>query len=136
MASSPNRGPASAISTPCISLAAGRAGVAAPPLDGSKALGPALARVHPWLERAAMLAIGALALFWAIQHRQLMLGVFMAIGTLGALRQGPLRPFASPLTPGQGLAAFGAYLAAVVLCALAVDVASNGAVLRWIGRQG
>jgi Zn-dependent protease len=108
----------------------------APPLDGSKALGPALARVHPWLERAAMLAIGALALFWAIQHRQLMLGVFMAIGTLGALRQGPLRPFASPLTPGQGLAAFGAYVVAVVLCALAVDVAANGAVLRWIGRQG
>ena len=30
----------------------------APPLDGSKALGPALARIHPLVERAALVIVG------------------------------------------------------------------------------
>jgi Zn-dependent protease len=105
----------------------------APPLDGSKALGPALARIHPWLERAAMLAIGGLALAWAIMHRELILGVFVGLGALGALRPGRLRPWASPLSVGQWLASIGAYLLAILLCALAVAVASEGSILHWIG---
>ena len=32
----------------------------APPLDGSRALGPVLARIHPMVEKGAMIAMGAL----------------------------------------------------------------------------
>ena len=36
----------------------------APPLDGSKALGPVLTRVHPRLEQVALLVVGGLAVWW------------------------------------------------------------------------
>ena len=105
----------------------------APPLDGAKALGPALARIHPWLERAAMLTIGALALGWAILHREILLGVFVALGALAALRPGRLRPWSAPLTGGQWFGTLGAYALALVLCALAVDIASGGAIRQMVG---
>ncbi|WP_262422790.1 metalloprotease [Brevundimonas denitrificans] len=38
----------------------------APPLDGSRALGPVLARVHPLLEKAALLGVGVLIVLWAL----------------------------------------------------------------------
>jgi Zn-dependent protease len=106
----------------------------APPLDGSKALGPLLARIHPMLERAAMLAIGGLALVWALSRGQLILAAFVGLGTLGGLRRGPLRPWAAPLTVGQGLAGLGAYVLALCACALAVALTSAGGAERLIGR--
>jgi hypothetical protein len=87
------------------------------PLDGSKAFGPLLARIHPWLERVAVLAIAALALLWAIRTGQLLLGAVAVIGALGALRGGSLRPWAAPLTAGQWVACLAAYLLALAACA-------------------
>ena len=98
----------------------------APPLDGSKALGPALARVHPWLERAAMLAIGLLFLAWAITRHQYILALFVGLGVLGAFRKGALRPWSAPLTTRQWLLAVGLYLVSLVFCVLAVDIATGG----------
>ena len=98
----------------------------APPLDGSKALGPVLAKIHPWVERGAMLAIGVLALLWAITHGEIVLAVFVALGALGALRRGRLRPWSAPLTGVQWIGSLGAYLLALAIGVLAVGLTSNG----------
>jgi Zn-dependent protease len=90
--------------------------VPAPPLDGSKALGPALARLHPWVERGAIVLIGAAAIAWAAWRGYLILPVFLAIGVLGALRAGGLRPFALKLTGGEFVLSVLFYVIAVGLC--------------------
>jgi Zn-dependent protease len=101
------------------------------PLDGSKAFGPLLARIHPWLERGAVVAIAAAVLFWAVQTRQFLLGTVAVFGALGALRGGRMRPWATPLTAGQWLGGLAAYLLALVACAIAaVFVANGGAAFR------
>ncbi len=98
----------------------------APPLDGSKALGPALARIHPLLERAALVVVGALAVLWALDTHNIILGVFIGLGTLGALRQGRLRPSAVPLSWPQLVAALGLYAAALGVCFAALSFALRG----------
>ena len=101
------------------------------PLDGSKAVGPLLARIHPWLERFAVVAIAALALLWAIRNGQILLGGVAVLGALGALRSGRLRPWAAPLTAGQWILALSAYLLAMALCAgSAVALVNGGALFR------
>jgi Zn-dependent protease len=97
----------------------------APPLDGSKALGPALARVHPWLERAALLIVGVLAVVWALKTGNTLFGVFVGVATLGSLRTGVVRPPTGRLSVTQALAATGLWLAVLALCFL---VASEAAV--------
>lgn len=98
----------------------------APPLDGSKVLGPALARVHPMLERAALIAVGAAAVAWAVDRQSYIFALFIGISLLGALRRGELRPYATKLDATQqgltvlvwlvGLAVtFGALYAAIRL---------------------
>jgi Zn-dependent protease len=98
----------------------------APPLDGSKALGPALARIHPWLERAAMVAIGGAVALWAVSKGDYIIGLFVGLGVLGALTRGRMRPWAAPLKVGEWLAAVGLYLVALALCSLAVLLTSGG----------
>ena len=95
------------------------------PLDGSKAFGPLLARIHPWLERGAILAIAVLALYWALISRQLLLGGVVVIGALSALRPGRLRPWAAPLTVGQWFVSLGAYILALAACIAAVGVSMH-----------
>lgn len=73
----------------------------APPLDGSKVLGPALARVHPMLERAALIAVGAAAVAWAIDGRHYLFALFVGLSLFGALRSGALRPHAQKLDATQ-----------------------------------
>jgi Zn-dependent protease len=98
----------------------------APPLDGSKALGPALAFVHPWLEKAALVAVGAAAVLWALDTHNVLLGLFVAIGVLGALKQGRMRPSAAPLSFGQWALSIGLYVAALALCLAALQFALGG----------
>ncbi len=43
----------------------------APPLDGSKALGPALAWIHPMVERGALVLVGGAAAYWALRRGSL-----------------------------------------------------------------
>lgn len=88
----------------------------APPLDGSKAIGPVLARIHPWVERAAMLVMGALVVWWGLTTGRWILAVFLAIALLGHLRRGAWRPVGQPLSGGQALASVGLYLVTGAAC--------------------
>lgn len=109
----------------------------APPLDGSKAFGPALARIHPWLERGALLGIGGLVLIWAFSRGSLIFGLFVGLGVLGALRRGRLRPWAFPLRWSQWALTLALYAAAVALCGAAIwltlDPIITGSVRRLVG---
>ena len=97
----------------------------APPLDGSKALGPALARISPMLERVALVLVGAAAVYWAILTGNWLFGAFVGIATLGALRTGVPRFVARPLTGPELAAAIGLWLLALVLCASVVAATSS-----------
>jgi Zn-dependent protease len=89
----------------------------APPLDGSKALGPVLARIHPNVERGAMLLIGALVVFWGITTGRFILAAFLAIALIGHLRRGAWRPDGRPLTGRESAQSVGLFLAAAAACA-------------------
>ena len=95
----------------------------APPLDGSKALGPVLARIHPNVERGAMVLIGALVVFWGITTGRFILAAFLAIALIGHLRRGAWRPEGRPLTGREAGQSVGLFLAAAVAC-VAVGVAA------------
>lgn len=99
----------------------------APPLDGSKALGPALARIHPQVERAALVLIGALAIAWAVNRGSFILALFIGLGVFGALRRG--RPSARKLDNRETGMAVGLYVATAALCfaVLYASVALMGA---------
>jgi len=88
----------------------------APPLDGSKALGPALARIHPMVERAAMVAIGVAVAAWAMSRGSYIFGIFVAISVLGSLRAVRPRPLAERLTRGQQIGSAGLYVLVAALC--------------------
>ncbi len=90
----------------------------AAPLDGSKALGPVLARIHPWLERAVLLAIAALVLAWAISTGNLIFALVIVLGAVRAfLMTRHPRPSARPLDFGEWLIGLGLYLIVVAMCA-------------------
>jgi Zn-dependent protease len=101
----------------------------APPLDGSKAIGPVLAKAHPNLERAALVIVGALAVWWALQRNAYIFAIFVGISVLGALRRGALRPFALKLTNAETWQSTLLYVAAVALCTVAM-----GAILVGLER--
>jgi Zn-dependent protease len=98
----------------------------APPLDGSKALGPALARIHPILERIALVLVGIVAVIWAVRTGNWIFGVFVGIATLGALRTGTLRAPARPLDAVEWVAAVSLWLIALGLCMGVIAFASVG----------
>jgi Zn-dependent protease len=98
----------------------------APPLDGSKVLGPALAWVHPWLERSALVLVGGAAAIWALHRGSLLFGGFIAIATLGALRGRPIRPPAERLTGGQWVGAIGLWLATLALGLTVLQLSVGG----------
>lgn len=89
----------------------------APPLDGSKALGPVLARIHPNVERGAMVLIGALVVFWGLTTGRFILAAFLAIALIGHLRRGAWRPEGRPLTGREAAQSVGLFLAAAAACA-------------------
>ena len=93
--------------------------VPAPPLDGSKALGPVLTRVHPRLEQVVLLLIGGLAVWWGVSTGRFILAVFLAIAVIGHLRRGAWRPDEGPLSIGQAMQSLGLYLATGAVCAAA-----------------
>ena len=89
----------------------------APPLDGSKALGPVLARVHPLLEKAALLGVGALVVVWGLQNGAYILAIFLALGVFSHLRRGAWRPDTAPLSWSQAGASLGLFLITGAACA-------------------
>jgi Zn-dependent protease len=102
--------------------------IPAPPLDGSRALGPVLARIHPQIERGVLILVGAGAVWWCLQHRNFLIGVFIALSVYGALRRPTVRPFALKLTAVQQGLSLLLYFAAAALC-----VAALGYTLHLMG---
>jgi Zn-dependent protease len=99
----------------------------APPLDGSKALGPLLARVHPLLERVALGAVGGVAILWTLSRGSLLMPLFIALALFASLRSPQMRPPAEPLSWGQWAGGLALYLGALGLCAGLALYAAMGA---------
>ena len=89
----------------------------APPLDGSKALGPVLARIHPMVERAAMIAVGVLVVWWGVTNGSYIFAAFLAIALVGHLRRGAWRPDGRELTWGEAARSVGLFLIVAAACA-------------------
>ena len=93
--------------------------VPAPPLDGSKALGPVLARVHPMLEKAALIGVGVAVVYWGVTTGRWILATFLAIAILGHLRRGGWRPDERPLNTPEAGKSLALYLLTTAACAAA-----------------
>ena len=89
----------------------------APPLDGSKALGPVLARIHPLLEKAAMVLVGGLVVVWGVTNGSYILAAFLALALIGHLRRGAWRPEGRQLTGGEAVRSVGLFLLTAAACA-------------------
>ena len=89
----------------------------APPLDGSNALGPVLARIHPMVERAAMIAVGVLVVWWGVTNGSYIFAAFLAIALVGHLRRGAWRPDGRELTWGEAARSVGLFLIVAAACA-------------------
>ncbi len=89
----------------------------APPLDGSKALGPVLARIDPMVEKAALIAIGALAVWWGVSTGRWILAAFLAIAVVGSLKRGAWRPGETKLTWSEAGKSLALFLVTGAMCA-------------------
>lgn len=104
----------------------------APPLDGSKALGPVLARIHPMVEKAALLAVGAVVILWGVSNGSWIFAAFLGIALFGHLRRGAWRPGGRRLTWGEAGKSTGLFLLTALACAgvglsAVLPVAASGA---------
>lgn len=91
----------------------------APPLDGSKALGPVLARIDPMVEKAALILMGGLAVWWGVSTGRYILAVFLAIAVLGSVRRGAWRPGEAKLTWPEAAKSLVLFLITAALCGAA-----------------
>jgi Zn-dependent protease len=89
--------------------------VPAPPLDGSRALGPVLSRIHPNVERAVLVLIGVGVVLWAVKTHNWMIGLFVGASILGALKRPTTRPFVLRLDAAQQAWSLILYIATVAL---------------------
>jgi len=89
----------------------------APPLDGSKALGPVLARVHPMLEKAAMVAVGVVVVAWGVSNGSYILAAFLSLALIGHLRRGAWRPEGRTLTAREASMSVGLFVVTALACA-------------------
>ncbi len=88
----------------------------APPLDGSHALGPVLARVHPMLEKVALIVVGAAVVVWGLTTGRYILAVFLALSLLGQLKRGNGRAGEAPLSGREAGLSLILYLATAAAC--------------------
>ncbi len=89
----------------------------APPLDGSRALGPVLARIHPMVEMGAMIAMGALVVLWGISNGSYIFAAFLGLALFGHLRRGAWRPEGRPLSGAEAGYSVALYVLAALACA-------------------
>lgn len=101
----------------------------APPLDGSKALGPVLTRVHPRLEQVVLLLIGGLAVWWGVSTGRFILAVFLGLAVFGHLKRGVWRAAWGQLSWPEAGRSLALYLLTAVVCA----AAAIGALLPLTG---
>jgi hypothetical protein len=99
----------------------------AAPLDGANAFGPALARIHPWVERGVLAVIALLALAWALQRGSWLFAGVIAFGTLRAVAMSTRRPPSRPLTAIEWAASVALYALVVGACLAVALVAAQGA---------
>jgi hypothetical protein len=99
----------------------------AAPLDGAKAFGPVLARIHPQLERGALVIVAILALAWAIGRGSILFAIVIAFGALRAFVSGGARPASRPLSPIEWVSSVALYAAVVGACAAVTVLAANAA---------
>ena len=102
----------------------------APPLDGSKALGPVLARIHPLVERAALLVVGVGAVAWTFSRGSWLIALFIGLSVFASLRAVQLRPAARPLSWGEWALGLALYGLAVALCGGVLLASASGAGLN------
>lgn len=88
----------------------------APPLDGSKAVGPVLARIHPMLEVGVLLLIGAIVVVWAINRGSWIFAIFLVLALYSHLRQGVREPYGRKLSGPESVKSVGLYLATAAAC--------------------
>ena len=88
----------------------------APPLDGSKAIGPVLAKIHPMLELGVLMLIGAVVVVWAFNRGSYIFAVFLVLALYGHLRSGIRPPSGRPLTNVESLKSVGLFLGTVAAC--------------------
>lgn len=101
----------------------------APPLDGSKALGLVLTRVHPRLEQVVLLLIGGLAVWWGVSTGRFILAVFLGLAVFGHLKRGVWRAAWGRLSWHEAGRSLALYLLTAVVCA----AAAIGALLPLTG---
>ncbi|SJM57172.1 hypothetical protein FM111_05725 [Brevundimonas diminuta 3F5N] len=101
----------------------------APPLDGSKALGPVLTRVHPRLEQVVLLLIGGLAVWWGVSTGRFILAVFLGLAVFGHLKRGVWRAAWGQLSWPEAGRSLALYLLTAAVCA----AAAIGALLPLTG---
>ena len=91
--------------------------VPAPPLDGSKALGPVLTRVHPRLEQAVLLVIGVAVVVWGLTTGRYILAAFLALSVFAHLKRGVWRAAWGTLSWPEAGRSLALYLLVLALCA-------------------
>jgi len=108
----------------------------APPLDGSKALGPVLARIHPMVEKAAMVGVGMIVVLWGVTNGSYIFAAFLALALVGHLRRGAWRPEGRVLTGAESARSVGLFVFTVLICgaaALAALIPLAGSVEGAVG---
>jgi len=93
--------------------------VPAPPLDGSKALGPVLTRVHPRLEQIVLLVIGVAVVWWGLTTGRFILAAFLALSVFSHLKRGVWRAAWGTLSWPEAGKSLALYLLTLAVCAAA-----------------
>jgi Zn-dependent protease len=99
----------------------------APPLDGSKALGPVLAKIHPLLERGALLIVGVAAVAWTFSRGSWLVPLFIGLSVFASLRAAQLRPASRALSWSEWSLGLALYSLSLVLCCGMLWLAASGA---------
>ena len=95
----------------------------APPLDGSRALGPVMAKVHPGLDKIALVIVGLVVVAWGLLNGFYFLAIILGIAVVGTLKRGLPQEGGRVLTVREAWFSVGLFLASLAACA-AVAVAA------------
>lgn len=88
----------------------------APMLDGSRAIGPVLAKIHPMVERGVLILIGGAAILWGASNGSWLFTLFLGIALFSYLKRGDWRPDMRPLTWGEAAKSTGLFVLTAGAC--------------------